>query len=102
MLFATTVMRVSDIHANNSSTKHNLARDHRRRRNISPSLLWMSHMQIYLREQMGFCNQEKDSFLNPSTNNENIANTSTFVVKGDLSKLAPRHLKRKRATIQDD
>ncbi|KAG5574114.1 hypothetical protein H5410_063880 [Solanum commersonii] len=40
--------------------------------------------------------------IDPLTNNENIANTSTFVVKGDPSKLAPRHLKRKRATIQED
>ncbi|XP_060181515.1 uncharacterized protein LOC132611125 [Lycium barbarum] len=36
--------------------------------------------------------------LEPSTGN--IANTKTTVVKGDPSKLAPRHLKRKRATSQ--
>ncbi|XP_060200631.1 uncharacterized protein LOC132628893 [Lycium barbarum] len=38
--------------------------------------------------------------LEPSTGN--IANTKTTVVKGDSSKLAPRHLKRKRATSQAD
>ncbi|XP_060182161.1 uncharacterized protein LOC132611811 [Lycium barbarum] len=38
--------------------------------------------------------------LEPSA--DNIANTKTTVVKGDPSKLAPRHLKRKRATSQAD
>ncbi|XP_060181975.1 uncharacterized protein LOC132611578 [Lycium barbarum] len=38
--------------------------------------------------------------LEPSTGN--IANTKTTVFKGDSSKLAPRHLKRKRATSQAD
>ncbi|XP_060183150.1 uncharacterized protein LOC132613116 [Lycium barbarum] len=38
--------------------------------------------------------------LEPSTGN--IANTKTIVVKGDPSKPAPRHLKRKRATSQAD
>ncbi|XP_060169368.1 uncharacterized protein LOC132600318 [Lycium barbarum] len=38
--------------------------------------------------------------LEPSTGN--IANTKTTVVKGDSSKLAPRHLKRKRETSQAD
>ncbi|MCD9559257.1 hypothetical protein HAX54_017118 [Datura stramonium] len=38
----------------------------------------------------------------PPTNNGDIANTSTIFVKGDPSKLVPRHLKRKRATSQKD
>ncbi|XP_060210977.1 uncharacterized protein LOC132637993 [Lycium barbarum] len=38
--------------------------------------------------------------LEPSTGD--IANTKTTVVKGDSSKLAPMHLKRKRATSQAD
>ncbi|XP_060211816.1 uncharacterized protein LOC132639382 [Lycium barbarum] len=40
--------------------------------------------------------------LEPPTSNGNIANTNTIVVKGDPSKLAPRHLKRKRVTTQED
>ncbi|KAH0745156.1 hypothetical protein KY285_001157 [Solanum tuberosum] len=38
----------------------------------------------------------------PSGNNGNIADTSTFVVKGDPSKLSPKRLKRKRAISQED
>ncbi|KAH0633254.1 hypothetical protein KY284_036040 [Solanum tuberosum] len=40
--------------------------------------------------------------MDPSTNNGNIANTTTIVVKDNPSKLAPPHLKRKRATSQKD
>ncbi|KAH0643138.1 hypothetical protein KY290_034744 [Solanum tuberosum] len=40
--------------------------------------------------------------LEPSSNNGNIADTSTFVVKGDPSKLEPKRLKRKRAISQED
>ncbi|XP_059316729.1 uncharacterized protein LOC132067484 [Lycium ferocissimum] len=38
----------------------------------------------------------------PPTGNDNIANTNAITVKGDPSKLAPRPLKRKRATTQED
>ncbi|XP_060210916.1 uncharacterized protein LOC132637920 [Lycium barbarum] len=40
--------------------------------------------------------------LEPPTSNGNIVDTNTIVVKGDPSKLAPRRLKRKRTTSQED
>ncbi|XP_060195219.1 uncharacterized protein LOC132624458 [Lycium barbarum] len=38
----------------------------------------------------------------PPTSNDNITNTNAIIIKGDPSKLAPRPLKRKRATTQED
>ncbi|KAG5580520.1 hypothetical protein H5410_051147 [Solanum commersonii] len=40
--------------------------------------------------------------IDPLTSYDNITNTSTIVVKGTPLKLAPRHLKSKRATSQED